>query len=135
MGCLVYLIIYNGVKNRMGIITKYIKSILWSIVIIVLCFTPGDRFSGVGPDIPYFDKFVHFIFFFVLSFILQYEAKNVINLKHCLLILLYAVILGGFIELIQEYLISGRSGEIFDLEADVIGAVMAFVFFKSIKSQ
>ena len=112
------------------ILVKYWRSILCSIVIIVLCFIPGDELSRPEFDVPYLDKIVHFCFYFVLSLTIQYEIKKNIKLKNYLFIFIYAMVLGGLIEVIQETFIVERGGDFFDLIADLLGAVIAFIFYK-----
>ena len=112
------------------IIAKYWKSILCSIIIIILCFIPGDELPQPDLAVPYLDKIIHFSFYFALSFIIQHEIKNKIKLRNHLFIFIYAMVLGGCIELIQENLIVERGGDFLDLIADLLGAIIAFVVFK-----
>jgi VanZ family protein len=112
------------------IIKKYLKSIFCSIVIIILCFIPGGELPQSKFDVPYIDKIFHFSFFFVLSLIVQYEIKNKVSMKNYLLIFIYVLALGGFIELVQENFIEERDGDFFDLVADLSGAIIAFFIFK-----
>lgn len=109
---------------------KYSKSILCSIFIIILCFVPGDELPQPDLEILYLDKIVHFCFYFVLALIIQYEIKNKIRLRNYLFIFIYALVLGGCIELIQENLIVERGGDFFDLIADLSGAIFGFIVFK-----
>lgn len=115
---------------NLKIIDKYWRSILCSIIIMVLCFIPGDELPQPKFDIPCPDKFIHFCFYFVLSFTIQYEIKNIIKLKNYLIIFIYAMVLGGFIELVQENVIVERSGDFFDFIADLLGVIIAFFVFK-----
>ena len=117
------------------ILVQFWKSIFCSIVITILCFIPGDVSFQSEIDIPYFDKFVHFCFYFVLSFTIQYEVKNRIKLINYLFIFLYAMVLGGFIELVQENFIVERNGDLFDLIADLSGAIIAFFVYKIVTYQ
>ena len=117
------------------ILVQFWKSVFCSIVITILCFIPGDVSFQPEFDIPYFDKFVHFCFYFVLSFTIQYEVKSKIKLTDYLFIFLYAMVLGGFIELVQENFIVERNGDLFDLIADLSGAVIAFFVYKIVTYQ
>lgn len=118
----------------MKIFFKYWRSILCSIVIVILCFIPGDELAQPEFDIPFFDKIAHFYFYFFLSLIIQYEVKNKIRLKHYCFIFIYAMALGGLIEIVQENFIIERSGSFFDLIADLLGTGIAFMFnFKHLK--
>jgi VanZ family protein len=115
---------------NLKIIDKYWRSIFCSIVIIILCFIPGDELPQPEFDIPCLDKLVHFCFYFVLSLTLQYEIKKIIKLKNYLIIVIYTMVLGGFIELVQENVITDRSGDFFDFIAGLLGTVIAFFVFK-----
>ena len=118
----------------MKIFSKYWRSILCSIVIVILCFIPGDELAQPEFDIPYLDKIVHFCFYFFLSLIIQYEVKNKIRFKHYCFIFIYTMVLGGLIEIVQENFIKERGGDFFDLIADLLGAGFAFMFnFKHLK--
>ncbi len=83
-----------------------------------------------GIDIPCLDKIVHLFFFSVLSFTIQYELKNHIQIQIYLFIIVYALILGSSIEIIQENFIFERSGEFFDLLADLLGVIIGFTAYK-----
>ena len=112
---------------------KNVKShwqpILWTIIILVLCLMPK---SAEPPPfwitlIPYFDKVVHLGLYTVLAFLWYHSYK----LKHSklffVLILIYCFILGGAIELIQPYV--GRTKEMMDLVADLLGSVLGIGCF------
>ena len=114
----------------MKIIKKYSKSIFCSIVIVILCFIPGEELPQSKFDVPYMDKIFHFCFFFILSVIMQYEIKNRVSMKNYLFIFIYILALGGFIELVQENFIKERHGDFFDLVADLSGAIIAFFIYK-----
>ena len=109
---------------------KYWKSIIISIIITFLCFIPGNEISQPKLKIPHLDKFVHFGFYFALSFIIQYELQNKIKLKNYLYIFIYSIFLGGLIEIVQKYIISSRGGDLYDLFADLLGALFAFFVYK-----
>jgi polar amino acid transport system permease protein len=114
------------------ILNKYWKSIFCSIVIVVLCFIPGDELSQPEFDIPFFDKIVHFSFYFTLSLIMQYEVKNEVRSRKYFFIFMYALFLGGFIEVIQGTFIFERSGSFLDLIADLTGTLFAFPVYKKL---
>ena len=47
------------------------KSIIWAIVILILCGIPGDDIDKVRfIDIPHLDKFVHGVLYFVFTLLL-----------------------------------------------------------------
>jgi len=109
---------------------QYYKTLLSLLVIFVLCFLPGNTADKIQFfDFPHFDKLVHFGMFFIFSFALFLDLKNNtrIQKKQILLIILFLTLfIGGSIELIQNYFFPMRSGNWYDLLADLIGS-FAFV--------
>jgi VanZ family protein len=121
---------------------KFWKSILWTIIMGVMLFLPGNEIPHTKLlNFPNSDKFVHFILFAVLQFLIFYESKiSPIELKfrNCLLLIGIVIFYGSASELIQEFFIYERSGSIFDFLADLAGLSFAFlfyVFFKKFISQ
>ena len=114
---------------KLKTIRKYLKSIFCSVVITTLCFVPGDLSFQSEFEIPHLDKFAHFCFYFVLSFIIQHETGSRIKLKNYFQIVIYVLILGSFIEIVQEKYITERSGDLFDLISDLLGAIIAFFIY------
>ena len=114
------------------ILKKFYKTISVLIIILILCFLPGNTANKMSVFyFPYFDKIVHFVMYFIFSFVLFVDLTNNTRLQKkqiFLIILLLSFIIGGIIELIQNYFIPMRSGDWFDLLADLTGSLM-FVFF------
>ena len=107
-----------------------------AIIIMVLSLMPIGHDAGSGLfDFPHFDKIAHFILYSLLSFLLLYEL-NRMKISIYIFVLLPIIIClfyGGIIEIIQIF-IEGRGGDIFDLLADLLGAIVAFpIFFISKK--
>ena len=115
---------------------KYHKSLLSLILIAVLCFLPGDTTNKVRFfNIPHFDKLVHFGMYFLFSLALFFDLKKNSQLQKkqiFFVILILSIIIGGSIEIIQNYFIPGRSGDWFDLLADVAGS-LGFVLLYLLK--
>lgn len=106
---------------------RYLKLIIWIIIIGILCFTPGDDLKEVKINIPHFDKIVHFGMFYILSLfirgILKLDAKQQIRW------VVFAVVYAGLIEIIQYYFIPLRNGDWVDLLADLIGLTIGWFSF------
>ena len=101
--------------------------ILWSIFILVICLLSSYDIPDPGFVIPYLDKYVHALMFFVFNILLCSVLIVKFRLKNLLLFFLSTFIsflYGGIIELLQQYSI-GRSCDIYDLFADLIGAFFA----------
>jgi VanZ family protein len=84
--------------------------------------------------IPYFDKMVHFAMYFIFALFLmsgfsrQYGKTSA---KAYILSFIYAFLLGGLIEFIQEKV--GRSYDIYDMIANTTGIIVSLLLFNSIK--
>lgn len=80
------------------------------------------------------DKILHALSFGFLYFLI-YQAwfrlgKSKVTKPLQLKILFFCVFLGGLIELLQAYIVSGRSGDWFDFIADLFGAVLVYFFLR-----
>ena len=102
---------------------QYWKPIIWTIIILILCLLP----KNVEPQpswltkIPHFDKIVHFGLYAILGFLWYLSHQKKQTTTFFLLIVFYAFILGGSIEIIQPFV--GRSYELADLVVDILGCV------------
>lgn len=116
---------------------KYLlRNILWCLVIFVLCTLPGEKLPDDSLHIPHIDKMVHFFMFFIMSIFLCAELKyqtsfsfKKIMLTSIVLVALY----GAFIELIQNFVFTYRSGDYYDLLFDILGGIVGALMFKTMK--
>ena len=76
-------------------------------------------------SILYLDKFVHFLAFLILTFLLDVSLKVPINVQRYAILFLIAY--AGFIEFIQ-YFLPYRSAEIFDFLSDLLG-ILVYLYF------
>jgi VanZ family protein len=114
-------ILFNKIAN-----IKFL--ILWSILIVFLCLLPiPEKTSSDFLDFKHKDKLAHFVFYFVASLIYFLEKNNRLKIFP---VLSYAILLGGTIELIQYYFIETRNGDIWDMLANISGALSFIVFLK-----
>ncbi|MDR0385588.1 MAG: VanZ family protein [Prevotellaceae bacterium] len=112
------------------------RAILWIIVIVVACLTPGDKIPEVlfFAKIPHFDKIAHFMMYFIFTLFLmsgfsrQYGRAST---KAYVSSLIYAFILGMIIEFIQEKV--ERSFDIYDMIANTSGIIVSLLLFKPVK--
>lgn len=108
----------------------FIPTVLWSILIGYLCFTPGHKLPEY--DIFTYDKLGHFGMFAILVFLgiwggkMQRSNQLVLN-KIVGVSFLFGVFYSGLIEVIQENMIPSRSGEWGDFLADFVGCVLGWV--------
>jgi VanZ family protein len=109
---------------------------LWGIIVLVLTGMPGNDVPSLPPFWNAFhpDKIAHVGLFGMLVFLLaagSYFKGGKISVKKSL-ITLYAIIgiaLGGIIELLQKWVFIGRSCELGDFIADIIGVILAIIFY------
>lgn len=106
-------------------------TLFWATVIIILCSVSfGKKIGESHLFFPGFDKLVHCGLFFVFTLLmcLDYLRTNterhltIFQLGKCIL---FPVLFGALIEILQLYLFTWRSGEWADLFADTVGTLMA----------
>ncbi|MCZ4693701.1 VanZ family protein [Ancylomarina euxinus] len=120
-------------------INLFIRNIIWAIVIFVLCSVPGDSLPHTSMiEIPHFDKIIHFGLFFIMGIFLIAELRYQTKLNRisiAIFTFLLIAIYGGAIEILQERYFINRSGDIWDLCADVAGGVCSVFMFPILKKQ
>jgi glycopeptide antibiotics resistance protein len=100
----------------------------WAAVILILCAMPGTyvpRLTFLDWLRP--DKVVHLIMFGALSFLfirgfVHQNTFQTLSIHPKMYAILFSIIYGIVIELLQQYIFIWRSGEVFDALADAIGA-------------
>lgn len=104
-------------------------SLIWAIIILVLCNIKMPESSGTGFFFKGFDKMAHLGFFYVLTILLFYGK---INFQHnfsfrsltIFKVVMISAILGGGIEILQWKVFTYRSAEWWDFACDMIGSFM-----------
>ena len=103
-------------------------AILWSAMILYLCLVSIKGAPSLV-SIPYKDKIVHFIFYFVLFYFWK-KALNACEFKRQLKLVLILVAYGIIIEVLQWMFTKDRHADIYDVIANALGAVTALVFLR-----
>jgi len=115
------------------------RNILWAIVIFILCSIPGNDLPKASLiPIPHFDKIVHFGMFFIMGIFLFAELSIQTNLKRITItgiITLLIALYGGLIEYLQQNYFIHRSGDYWDLTADILGGLFAIIMYPWLKKQ
>ena len=98
-------------------------AVSWFIIMSILFFLPGSDLPHAGwLEAIHFDKWVHIGLFAVLIFL--WRSSFDLDLDHYNSILLLAALVYGLsVEVIQKYWIPNRSFDLFDLLADMTGAI------------
>lgn len=113
------------------------RAIIWALFILLITGLPGDSL----PEIVTFwewlqpDKIVHIFVFGVLAFILLYDARVQYfqpdkRFKYITAVVSGTVFYGILTEILQHYVFIGRSGNVYDVVADAVGAIAGWVLFK-----
>ncbi len=104
---------------------------------VFVTFSSLYSFSDVdtsGINIPYLDKMVHFVFYFgasVLGILAIQEKTTSIPMKKGLFIAVgFSILFGIIIEAIQYKFTVARHGDIYDVVANSLGAIVAAWVFK-----
>ncbi|HQW84393.1 MAG TPA: VanZ family protein [Ferruginibacter sp.] len=128
----------NNLVSKNGLsVKKFIPGIIWFLLTLTAISIPGYDLPEVDNwliEINY-DKLIHVGLFAVLAFLFMYpviKSNLVVKLKwRYIFIIAIACIVWGFCtELIQKFLIPGRSYSLSDWLADGLGAVVAVIFVK-----
>lgn len=108
---------------------------LWAIFILGICTYPFSHLPSGGwlAHLP-MDKLVHFCLFAVLCFLMvrgaaRQTGTTKTDMKYTLLILSIALIYGIAIELLQHYCTTKRTGDVWDVAADVLGGLAGLMLF------
>jgi VanZ family protein len=113
---------------------NYYRTIIVSLLILYLSTVSGEKVNKISfIKIPHFDKFVHLLMYLTLSITVSYEilrSKEKISVQKALIIIvLFAILYGGAMELIQAYFTKTRTGDWVDFGFNVIGASLCIPFF------
>jgi len=116
------------------LLLKYslLAAVLWTLIIFILCCTPGQYIPTTNwLELLSFDKFVHASIFFVLTclWLISLLKINKLSNLSIILILLFCVLYGGLLEIMQATVFSNRSGDWLDFIANSFGCLMGFWFF------
>lgn len=131
----------RSTKN-LWVLKKYFFTVLfisWVVFITTLSLFSLDVESLPSIDIPHLDKLVHFTFYFVftalgcLSF-REIDRRNTPLKKVIVKIILYAVIYGIIIEVLQGVATIDRDPDLLDVLANSLGALFGSFTVKYIFS-
>ena len=121
----------DGIFSQSGK-KKYLPGVAWFFVILILISIPGRNIPPTGSwfEILMVDKWVHAFLFGMLTYLslrpLELERKKRAISVITILISLYAI----GTELIQHYLVPGRSFDPWDWVADNVGIIIGLYINK-----
>lgn len=112
------------------VIQNFWKSIAGIGFILHLSFAPPSEFKGI-PTFENEDKLVHILMYFGLVSILILDFSSALkkrNIKSIVFVLciIFPIILGGLIEILQPMFFAPRTASWFDWYADIAGVLIAW---------
>ncbi len=106
-------------------VISFIPAIVWFITSIILLTLPGSNLPH--STLPYFDKFVHFVMFFLLTVLFSYPflklSEKLPAIKAAFSkVAFYAILYGIIMEFVQKFFTAGRSFDVIDILFDAVGS-------------
>jgi len=108
---------------------KFIFSSIWTIIILYLSLghiSSPDKITVI----PYLDKVVHLSMYFILTILLLFELQLSTKKNTIAMIMLYSLLFGSLMEILQSYIFVYRSGDYLDFIFNSLGTIVALFFFK-----
>ena len=116
--------------ERNKVLLVYLPLIFYWILLFTLTTLPTQSMPAVGVN----DKLEHTLAYFGLSFLLYltllFQKKSVMLKKYAMLFTLLIVLFYGVLDEVHQLLIPGRSCELLDFLADMLGGVLGIVVIK-----
>ena len=115
---------------------KFFPFIVWTALIFALCSMPGKAIPKINwLELLSFDKFVHASIFFVeqilfMRALLSLNEGNFFKQNFKWVSVLFCIAYGGWLEIMQYYIFSERSGDILDFIANSTGCITGLLLFK-----
>ena len=128
------------INKKYFVLAAFFRSYWMSGVVVLIIF--GVSVYPFSPDtnlpkFQYSDKLIHLLMYASLAFILFYEYYKDKHLKSCfrsfyIVLLLFPVIFGGVIEILQQAFFPPRTAEWLDWVSDIVGSLIGFLAAKMI---
>lgn len=123
------------IKPTLGSKTVLWLAIVYSIAITVLFLMPTSQLPSVG--LAGIDKIVHILIFLFLTILWQLvvfkRRGDRLTTKSSFLLLVVMIMFGILIEVLQGEVTVSRTGNFYDVLADLLGAVMGVLVFQKVK--
>ena len=108
----------------------YWPSSIWLTFILVATLLPGDKIpQSKLLELDLSDKYIHLILFSVMFLAILFDThrnKQALTKKIYRFTWLFTISLGVATELLQVFVVTSRSGNLFDLVADALGCLIGY---------
>lgn len=108
-----------------------LAAIAWTLLVFYLCLmktsnVPKFSFQNI-------DKLAHFAFHFgfVILWILYLQLSMKSKTIRLIWVVFVSILFGILIEVLQELCTTTRSADVFDMLANSLGAIVAYIFYKN----
>ena len=128
----------NLIKSLLESKQLLVISIIYSVFITIIFLIPTNEMPKLLHFLIPIDKIIHVFIFMALTFLwLSYINSLLNNTKPIVLffILVVCLLYGILIEVIQEFYVSSREAEFFDIIADLLGVSLGLLFFRNYKNR
>lgn len=110
-----------------------IIAIVWTLLITYLSLATIKK-EPFFPTVANKDKVVHFLFYFVFVISWSRSFKNM-SLKKELIIVFLSIVYGIVIEVLQSIVTAFREADVYDVLANALGTLIAFLFLRFYKNK
>jgi VanZ family protein len=121
--------LFNFLERHKGVLV-YLPLIFYWIILFTLTTLPAQSVPSVGVS----DKLEHLLAYFVLSILLYltllFQKKSVLLKNYAMLFTALIVFAYGIIDEVHQLMIPGRSCELLDFLADMIGGIIGIIIIK-----
>ena len=109
-------------------IKKNIFTVIVTTAVVILSVIPIPEVPPLE-GVPFIDKWVHFVMYGGVSLAMWMDLyfvrkERFLSPKFNVSVLLFPIILGGVMEVVQEYLTTCRNGDLLDFYADAFGCLI-----------
>ena len=107
-------------------------AIIWTVLITVASLVSSSAIPKV--NLLWNDKIVHFLFYFFFVVFWSFALhKNFYLKKYSFIIVVFAIVYGIIIEVLQELLTTTREPDLYDVFANALGAIIGYLGFYCVK--
>ena len=111
---------------------KYFIPALWIMLISYISFADFSGIDEKSIRIPYFDKLVHLLMYFSLTYILI--VSRILTKKYYkFFAVVFGLLFGILAELLQHFIFTYRTGDIMDFVFNSIGIFTSLLFYNKLE--